>query len=349
MKMRYKLSESIIRFLKEEHVSQAELAEKISDLKDEKKVDRTISQQSISRYINGAVFPHKDTEQIILTALKDMFGVRKFSFRYKRYQQKVKEEQKKEKKNPKSNLENSIFTLEEIEADEKLHTLYTLVRLDSEILNQEEQEELAKRRQLSAFWRNTPKEIQDCWLEILGVLEGFSDFMKEVFLSMIGVSQEDLFSIVEKYYIEYCPFNIFSKYTDEERRILGKLLTASGNILNLKELIDEEHDIYQLLTEGKYEHKVFCDEEEYKVLDQREKMFLEYYKNSHMDYIEFMSMASLMANFEKMEWMTLYMAYIFEQTQKSEPQIQVEKDLSSIWMTEKQKEFVSILCSYNEK
>ena len=73
--MKFTLSDSTIGLIEELGISQQDIAREIKRLYEQGNVSREISQQSISRYLKGGKFTEKDTEGIIMSALRSFVGV----------------------------------------------------------------------------------------------------------------------------------------------------------------------------------------------------------------------------------------------------------------------------------
>lgn len=346
--MRYRLSESTISLIQGENISQQELVRKIDELYENDKVSRTFSQQSVSRYLNGKSFPNEDTENIILLAVRTILGARKFRMQKKIYQIKLEEEQKdkeieKKKAKKKSERNSSIgIGLRELISNEKYKDM---LMSDEEIDYYEEQKEQAETRQIIEFWRSAPVEIQEFWLEIVGISGEFSKFIKEILLSMIGVEQQVLLDIANHFYFQYCTDNIYGKYandfSDDELQIMGKLVYASGKAHEkLYEFVQEGSDIYSVLMTGECGWKICDNEEKYITTDEKERRFLQFYEHSKMTYEEFQYYASLLVCMEKVDWLVIHMAFLLEKSQKNNLKKLFE---GYMWITEAQEDLIYTL------
>lgn len=332
--MRYFLSESTISIIKEEKISQQALAKKIESLYNEKKVGRTISQQSISRYINGKQFPNKDIEETIVLAIKSLLGKRKFRIKMIKYQeemQKKHEKEQKEKKERIKGIKKKSFikvSLKELLESERYKKL---IPNDEEIAVQDYQREMAEHRQIIFLWRSVPKQIQDFWMETVVIFSGYTDFIKEIQLSINWVDQRDLIDIMNMYCFMYSSYKMYDEYannfSDEELKILGKLMWNAGTAsTKLYELIEKDSDIYRLLTRAKWEWKTCSNCEKYSSFSEREQSFIKLYEQSKMDFETFMYYAALLVFLEKVDWLVIHLAFVMEKLQKNERKILFEEN-----------------------
>lgn len=88
--MKYYLSSKTIERIKVNNITQQALADEIEKLQNAQKVNSTISQQSISRYMNGASFPNDETGKIISKAVTSLLKTSKFRKQRKQYLEKMK-------------------------------------------------------------------------------------------------------------------------------------------------------------------------------------------------------------------------------------------------------------------
>ena len=88
--MKYYLSSKTIERIKVNNITQQALADEIEKLQNAQKVNSTISQQSISRYMNGASFPNDETGKIIAKAVTSLLKTSKFRKQRKQYLEKMK-------------------------------------------------------------------------------------------------------------------------------------------------------------------------------------------------------------------------------------------------------------------
>lgn len=375
------LSENIIQQIKEHNITQMQLADKISDLEKEKKVSRKISQQSISRYLKGETFPDEDTEEIIEKALYSIpsssLSVKKIKYQ-KEIEEKEKQRDMKLEEEYGSNSPNGKFSEYAVsllfgDNSEERTNLLNLLPDEEDF----EETELIDRFQLLEYWRNTPKKIQDFWLEMLSVLEKFSNFMEEVFYELLQttISFNSFFDVLNEYqdkcYINYLYDKNIDKLTHDDLCFLGKIMIAAGkadeNRAYIKKLLEQMDKAKLKSDEDEAEVKegvyicrsIFCNKwlhrsysmSNHSTLpqDDRERYFLKVYDNVSRkdscrglyDYENFMNCAARMVYMEKYGWFGLYEAYLFEKTQKNKPKnAKMREDL---FLTEDEKNFILMI------
>lgn len=343
--MKYHLSDNTKKLIKNEKITQQELAKKINELYEKGKVIRSISQQSISRYINGADLLYEDTEKIILKAVSSLLGARRYRIKRKLYKEEMAKKKSLEEKKMAAMVKRNYnlgLSLRDIATNDNLRDM---LMSDEEIDFYERRQEEAEQGQILSFWRSAPLSIQSYWLETLDIFEEFSRFMKEVILCMIGIKEDHLLELLQESYLQYCSDCVYVKYarefTDKELRVLGQIMIASGKSCNkLYEFIDEGSDIYKILVNGKYEWKVYERDKSYQPENENEKLFLEYYEKSRMEYEDFLYYASLTVCMERTDWLVLHNAFVFEKMQKGVANIEI---CTNLWGTEIEKEFIDNL------
>lgn len=306
--MKYTLSEEIIRLIAKEKISQKCLVENMKTLHKQGKINRVISQQSLSRYLRGQSFPDKDTKESITKTLCYTLGVEKLNSRQKK---------------------KDFEKIRRIESRNKEISVQILLETQYQILE---------------YWRNAPEEIQNFWLETLGMLNNLSDFIINVIFSMKKKKTDKLPSFIKCYYFEYCFTNLYDKYrnefSNEQILILGKLMIAAGNADEKKyyQLIEKDSEMEKILAESYQWKPCRNNSSQCEPKNEKERYFIKLYENSNMSYQDFMRYASIVAHFERINWLVIYMAYFVEKLQKEKTDI---KNQSSL--TKKEEEFLCLL------
>lgn len=312
--MRYQLSDSTKKLIKDQGITQQELAKRIAELKESGRVSRSISQQSISRYVNGISYPEKDTEKIILEAVSSLMGSRKFRVLRKLYRE---EQEKEERKKAKIQLQrstscsNTVIKLRDV-VDNK--ELIKMVSSEDELEDYEGQQEAVERWRVLDFWRSAPKEIQKYWLEIIGILEDFPPFLKAIIDAIKGISKETLLQLINQNYLSYCfdmPYERFATLSDKQLLLLSRLmLGASKSEQKVFEYLDKENAVYKAIITEEFD---WDSMENSSPLPENgeEEAFLAYYTKSGMLSDEFIEWAGVFVCMEKEDWLMLHNAFVF--------------------------------------
>lgn len=308
--MNYYLSETTKKLITENGIRQQELVKKIDELHNGGKVPRKISQQSLSRYLNGLPFPKKDTEEIILKGVSSIVGARKFRVLRKLYKV-VEKEQKERQEIVSADDIKRVFLFSDFTSEEVLSQLPT----DEELEFYEHQKDLADAHQVLDFWRELPDDVKSYLKDLIAVLKRFPLFLQEVIYNMVGIPADDLLLLMHETYLTYCSKDMYGLYynvfSEADLLLLSQLSFAAVHSAGVSDLTLKEGDlIYRVIESGKYDRDIF-KESSCEPHDFSEVYLIECYENSKMNPDEFVFFLSVFAVLEKADWLMLHNAFTF--------------------------------------
>ena len=318
--MKYTLSEETIQFIKGEAIPQRELAEIIDILYQEKKIDRSIPQQSISRYLNGSKFSKKDTEKIILMAVQRCLGTRKYHARKRLYSRIDRTIAKEPIRTVKRTSKKKNIAFREVISNE---SLASYLMSDEELTNLEEQNNRLEIDQVKHFWYAAPKEIQLYWMYAIEVFVELSNYCRDVFEAMVGIESNTLMGIADSFYSLYCRGELYNKLayqmSDSDLQTQGRIMNLAGlvNGLNLTSLVSENSLIYKCITNSAMEvvdQFDLQDEEMRNITDDMWIRFCNYFEECRLSSLECINYLSWMVCMQKEDWLLLNLALLLDKT-----------------------------------
>lgn len=319
--MKYTLSDETIQFIKNEKIPQRELAEIIDILYQEKKINRTIPQQSISRYLNGSKFSQKDTEKIILMAVQRCLGTRKYHARKRLYSRIDRTIEKEQTRNVKRASKKKKIAFRKIISNE---SLASYLMSDEELFSLEEQNNRLEIDQVKHFWYSAPKEIQLYWIYAIEVFVELSNYCRDVFEAMVGIESNTLMGIADSFYTLYCRGELYNKLAyqmrDSDLQTQGRIMTMAGwvNGLDLPSLVSKESCIYECITNSAMNVANKFDLQDEVMRNKTDDMWIQfcnYFKNSRLTSLDCMNYLSWMVFMQKEDWLLLNLAFLLDKTE----------------------------------
>lgn len=301
--------------IKEAKITQKELCKKIEDLCREGKVDRTISQQSISRYLNGISFPDEDTGKTIELAVNKILGAKKYNLLVKKYRMAELERQNREIQRNKTKSKKVIRkSLREIMDNPDL---VKFIQTEEEFYEQEIQQDNCNISLALALYREMPEYIRNYLDVYLWVYVDLPEFVRDVINYSIGITENEIIEFIDNKENVCHPIKYYSSLLIdlkvEERKLLTEVMKGISDaeinctfdeitkeiILNRMEDLKEDN----IETEG----VIFKESD----LDGGEEKIAKYIRNKVSDIYEFVRGMYICVCMESYDWCLAHNALMY--------------------------------------
>lgn len=317
--MKHYLSEGTLFLIKEMGITQQEIAKKIEELCVTSKIEYTISQQSISRYINGYPFYKEDAEKIIIEAIRLIAGSRNYAVTKKRYryikekeQEREKARLKKEKWQRPEEKKNNIYLSDIVNNRNLRKNLPSQEELDA----QAALDDIYEDRRVISFYRSVSKKEQQFILNISESLYLMDAFMVQTLDYMIGIDKENMYKVLYENYLSYGTRDVYrhlgNEFSDNELMGLSKLMYGAAKAdENLWSELTDKDLVYKIAYDMDYELEMPNIDLDYD-LSKEEVHFLTIFHKCNWLYAEeFIKILATSVFLEKYDWLMLHQTYMF--------------------------------------
>lgn len=313
--MKHSLNLRTKQMIKGEKITQKELCKKIEDLCREGKVDRTISQQSISRYLNGFSFPNEDTGKTIELAVNKILGAKKYNLLVKKYRMDELERQNREIQRNKTKTKKAIrISLRKIMNNPNM---VKFIQTEEEIYEQEVQQDNYNISLALALYREMPEYIRNYIDVYLWIYVKLPEFVRDVINYSIGITENEIIEFIDSKENVCHPIKYYSSLLNdlkvEERKLLAEVMKgisdAEVNVtfdeITKEILLNRMED----LKEDNIEIKGVTFKES--DLDVGEERIAKYIRNKVSDIYEFVRGMYISICMESYDWCLVHNALMY--------------------------------------